>query len=159
MFSIGFLTGALALLCLIGIIVSIVKHRLSKDEKDKSSDLKGVFFAIGFLPMVFMTLSSFRGSSPVLTHFFAYIRNPFLSWEFTLDAFAGLSEFPVVMDLFTAIIFGSTVAITLSGDFDQLFVSDRISSGAGCSDILFGIKAPEHKEVSVSYLRFCRILS
>ena len=159
MLSTGFLTGALALLCLIALIVSIFKHKLSKEGKSKSSDLKGVFFAIGFVPMVIMTLSSFRFQSPTLANFFAYIRNPFFSVEFTLDAFASFGPFSFVIDFFTAILFGSTVAITISEAFEPRCVSDRISSGAGCSDILFGIKAPEHKEVSVSYLRFCRILS
>jgi len=159
MFSTGFLTGALALLCLIGIIVSIVKHRLNKDEKGKSSDLQGVFFAIGFLPMIFMTLSSFRSYSASLTQFFACIRNPFLSFEFTLNAVTGLSEFSFVLDFFTAIIFGSTVAITLSGDLDHRQLSDHVSGGAGRGDVVYGVLDPEHKEVSVSYLRFCRIRS
>ena len=159
MISIGFLTGALALLCLIGIIVSIAKHKLTKEQDGKTSDLRGVFFAIGFVPMLLMTLSSFRINSPALTHFFAYIRNPFLSVEFTLDAFAGIGEFSFIMDFFTAVLFGSTVAITLAGSYESCLVADRVSGGAGRADVLFGVKDPEHKEVSVSYLRFCRILS
>ena len=159
MISIGFLTGALALLCLVGIIVSVVKHRLSKGQDGKSSDLKGVFFAIGFLPMLLMTLSSFRVNSPLLTHFLAYVRNPFLSLEFTLDAFAGIGEFSFFMDFFTAVLFGSSVAVTLASSYASRCVTDLASVKAGRTDVLFGVKDPEHKEVSVSFLRFCRILS
>ena len=156
---IGFLTGALALLCLVEIVLSVVKHKLSKKEDHKSSDVKGVFFAIGFLPMVLMTLSSFRLHSPILTQFFAYIRNPFLSVEFTLDAFAGLGEFSFIMDFFTAILFGSTVAITLSGGLSARCVTDRISVGSERKDVLYGVKDSEPREVSASYLTFCRYLS
>ena len=159
MLSTGFLTGALALLCLIAVIISISKRKLSKDGKAKSADLKGVFFAIGFVPMVIMTISSFRAQSPVIFNFFAYIRNPFLSVEFTLDAFAGLGEFSFVIDFFTAILFGSTVALTLSNDFESLCVSDHIPGGAGHRNEVFEVRDPEHKEVTASYLRYCRILS
>ena len=159
MLSTGFLTGALALLCLIAVIVSISKRKLSKDGKAKSADLKGVFFAIGFVPMVIMTISSFRFQSPVISNFFAYIRNPFLSVEFTLDAFAGLGEFSFVIDFFTAILFGSTVALTLSSDFESLCVSDHVPGVRDQREISFEVKDPVHKEVSASYLRYCRILS
>lgn len=159
MLSTGFLTGALALLCLIAVIASIGKRKLSKDGKAKSADLKGVFFAIGFVPMVIMTISSFRFHSPVLSGFFAYIRNPFLSVEFTLDAFAGMGEFSFVIDFFTAILFGSTVAITLSSDFESLCVSDRVPGVPGHHNETFEVRDPENKEVAVSYLRYCRILS
>ncbi len=159
MSSTAFLTGALALLCLVAVIVSICKRKSSKNQKQNFSDLKGVFFAIGFLPMALMTLFSFRSQSPILANFFAYIRNPFLTVEFTLDAFAGFGNLPFVFDFFTAILFGSTVAITLSGDIDPLRASDRVKSGAGNTDVSFGVVDPAHKEVSVSYLRYCRILS
>ena len=155
----GFLTGAVALLCFVEIIISIVKCKLSDKEGGKSLDLKGVFFAIGFLPMVLMTLSSFRVGSPFLTHLFAYIRNPFLSMEFALDAFAGLSEFSFIFDFFTAVLFGSTVAITLSGGFSSRCVTDRISVGSERKDVLYGVKDSEPREVSASYLTFCRYLS
>lgn len=159
MLSTGFLTGALALLCLIALIVSIFKHKLSKEGKSKSSDLKGVFFAIGFVPMVIMTLSSFRFQSPTLANFFAYIRNPFFSVEFTLDAFASFGPFSFVVDFFTAILFGSTVAITISEAFEPRCVSDRVSCGRGQSEGSVDIVSPEYEETAVSYLRYCRFLS
>ena len=159
MLSTGFLTGALALLCLIALIVSMVRHKLSKEGKNKSSDLKGVFFAIGFLPMAIVTLSSFRFHSPAIANFFAFMRNPFLSIEFTLDAFAGLGEFSFVIDFFTAILFGSTVAITISEAFEPSCVSARVSDGRGRSEASFDVIEPEYKESAVSYLRYCRFLS
>lgn len=159
MSSTVFLTGALALLCLVAVVVSICKRKSSKKQKQNSSDLNGVFFAIGFLPMALMTLFSFRSQSPILANFFAYIRNPFLSVEFTLDAFAGFGNLPFVIDFFTAILFGSTVAITLSGDMDSLRTPDHVKNGAGNTDAVYDVVEPAHKEVSVSYLRYCRILS
>ena len=159
MLSTGFLTGALALLCLIALIVSMVRHKLSKEGKNKSSDLKGVFFAIGFLPMAIVTLSSFRFQSPAIANFFAYIRNPFLSVAFTLDAFAGIGEFSFVIDFFTAILFGSTVAITISEAFEPRCVSDCVACGRRRSEASFDVIDPEYKESAVSYLRYCRFLS
>ena len=159
MISIGILTGALALLCLVGGVVSAIKHRLSKKEDGKSSGLKGVFFVIGFFPMLFVTLSTFRGHSAYLTQFFAYIRNPFPSVEFLFDSFIGFSELPVVLDFFTAIVFGSTVAITLSGGFAPRCVPDHISGRAGHDAFVFNFKGTEPREVSAPYLTFCRYLS
>ena len=158
MSSTVFLTGALALLCLIALIVSVCKHKLSKEEKQKASGFGGVFFAIGFVPMALMTLSSFRAQSPILANFFAYFRTP-LSFEFTLDAVVGVGNLSFVIDFFTAILFGSTVAIALSGDFEPLRTSDHISGGAGQKDVAFCVNNVEHKELTVSYLKFCRILS
>ena len=159
MISIGFLTGALALLCLIGLVVTAIKHKLSKKGEGKSSDLKGVFFVIGFVPMLFVTLSSFRGHSAYLSQFFAYIRNPFLSMEFFFDALIGFDELPFVMDFFTAILFGSTVAITLSGDFEPRCVPDHLSGRAGNKDAFSDFNGSESREGSASYLTFGRYLS
>jgi len=158
MFSTGFLTGALALLCLVVVIASIFKRKLSK-VKNKAFDLKGVFLAFGFLPMAIMTLFSFRFQSAVLTNFFAYLRTPFLSFEFAIDAFAGFGQVSFVMDFFTVIIFGSTVAIALSSDVDSRLVPDHISGGANRNTAVFGEENLEKKGVSVPYLTYCRFLS
>ena len=157
MISVGFLTGALALLCLIGVIVSAAKHKPSKEKKSKSSDVKGMVFAIGFFPMLLMTLSSFRAHSAYLTQFFAYFRNPILSAEI-VDTFLGLGEFPIVLDFFTAIIFGSSVALALSGGL-KARVSKHIVDRASQRKVNFDMKDTESHEISASYLTFCRYLS
>jgi len=158
MFSIGFLTGALALLCFVGVVTSIVRRRLSKQQNAKSFDQKGVFFAIGFVPMVLMALSSFRFSSPALMNFFAIIRNPFISFEIAFNTFAGFQEASLVMDFFTAVLLGSSVVITLSDEYDSL-MSDRRSGGKMHSDVQFGLNTVDSADGAVYYLEFCRFLS
>ena len=159
MISIGILTGALALLCLIGGIVYVIRHKLSKKEGGKSSGLKGIVFVLGFFPMLFMSLSSFRTHSAYLTQFFAYVRNSFVSVEFLFDSFFGFGELSVVLDFFTAIIFGSTVAITLAGGLEPRCVADHLSGKGRRDRAVIDLKDTESREVSASYLTFCRYLS
>lgn len=155
----GFLIGAVALLCLVVIALVIMKHKSFKEESSRGADLKGVFFAIGFLPMLVMALSSIRSGSPFLTHLLAYIRNPFLTVEFAFDAFTGVSGFSFIMDFFTAVIFGSSVAITLAGGFASCHGEDHLSGRAHNPAVSYSSKETAPRETSASYLTFCRYLS
>ena len=158
MACIGVLTGAVALLCLAKIVSSIVKRKLSKKEGGRFSGLK-VFFVLGFLQVTFLTVSSFRSGSPVLTHLLAFIRSPLLSSELFFDNLTELGELPFVTDLFTAIIFGSSVAITLSDDLDINGVAPVVCEKKRGKAAQFSLKDAALHEVSSSYLTFCRYLS
>ena len=121
MFSTIFLCGVVTLLCLSAVNLAAYTHRLFKVNRSRRLDLRSFFWAIGFLPMAIMTISNIGFGNPVLMNLLTVLRNPFLSIDVTIGAFAQIGEISFLMDFITAILVSSTVVITLS---HQSFLED-----------------------------------
>ena len=114
MFSTVILCGVVTLLCLSAVNLVAYTHRLFRVNRSRRLDFSSFVWAIGFLPMAIVTISNIGGGSPILLNFLTFLRNPFLSIDVTIGAFAQIGELSFLMDFITAIILGSTVVITLS---------------------------------------------
>ena len=158
MSSTVFLWGALALLCLVSVVIAIIGHKQSKEGKCKPIGLGRIFFAIGLLPMAIMTIVSSRVNNPVLLNFLLYIRNPLPMLDF-FGTFAGVGEVSFLMNILTAMIFGSTVVITISYDLEVLRHHDHDAVKKPHCKQNAVAQLPDHKEISVPYIQYCRILS
>ena len=158
MSSTVFLWGALALLCLVSVIISIVGHKQSKDGKCKPMGLGRIFLAIGFLPMAILTIFSSRFSNPIVLNFLAFVRNPFPVFDL-FGTFAGVGEVSFLMNILTAMIFSSTVVITISYDLDVLRQHDHDAVKKPHCKYDAVAQMSDHKEIAVPYIQYCRILS
>jgi len=114
MFSTVILCGVVTLLCLSGINLVAYTHRLFRANRSRRLDLSSFVWAIGFLPMAIVTISNIGFGNPILLNVLTFLRNPFLSIDVTIGAFAQIGEISFFMDFVTAILLGSTVAITIS---------------------------------------------
>ena len=114
MFSTVILCGVVTLLCLSGINLVAYTHRLFRVNRSRRLDLSSFVWAIGFLPMAIVTISNIGVGNPILLNLLTFFRNPFLSIDMTIGAFAQLGEISFLMDFITAILLSSTVVITLS---------------------------------------------
>ena len=159
MSSTVFLWGALALLCLVSLVITIVRHKQSKDDRCKSFGLGEAFLAFGVLPMAFVTIFGSYITNPAILNFIAFLRSPLISLDLTFGAFAGFGEVSFLMNFLTAIIFSSTVVITISKDLELLKHDDHIRTKKHDGKCRPVSEALDHKEISVSYIKFCRILS
>ena len=158
MSSTVFLCGALALLCLVSVIITVIGRKQSKDGKCKPMGLGRIFLAIGFLPMAFVTIFSTRFSNPYLLNFLAFVRNPLPVLDL-FGTFAGVGEVSFLMNILTAMIFSSTVAITISYDLDVLRQRDHDAVKKPHCKYNAVAQVSDHKEIAVPYIQFCRILS
>lgn len=158
MSSTVFLCGALALLCLVSLIITIIGRKQSKDGKCKPIGLGRIFLAIGFLPMAVVTIFSTRFTNPYILNLLAFLRNPLPMLDF-FGNFACVGEVSFLMNILTAMIFSSTVAITISYDLDVLRQHDHDAVKKPHCKYNAVAQLPDHKEIAVPYIEFCRILS
>ena len=114
MFSTILLCGVVTLLCLSAVNLAAYTHRLFRVNRSRRLDLSSFVWAIGFLPMAIVTISNIGVGNPLLLNLLTFLRNPFLSIDVTIGAFAQIGELSFLMDFITAILFSSTVVITLS---------------------------------------------
>ena len=160
MFQTVFLCGVVTLLCLTAVSLAGYKLKLSKERRSKRLGLSRFFWAIGFLPVAIVTISNISFGNPVLTSLLAFFRNPFLTLDFTLGAFAQIGEISFLMDFITAILLTSTVVISLTDNDPTLSLPDarRAAKERTCKGRL-SFATPISPEGALSYIRFCRILS
>ncbi len=158
MSSTVFLCGALALLCLVSVIITIIGHKQSKDGKCKPIGLGRIFLAIGFLPMAIVTIFNTRFNNPYIINLLAYLRSPLPIMD-VFGTFAGVGEVSFLMNILTAMIFSSTVVITITYDLDLLRHRDHDAVKKTHCKKNAVAQLPDHKEVAVPYIQFCRILS
>jgi len=114
MFSTILLCGVVALLCISAVNLAAYTHKLFRVNRSRRLDLCSFVWAIGFLPMAIVTISNIGVGNPILLNLLTFLRNPFLSIDMTIGAFAQLGEISFLMDFITAILLSSTVVITLS---------------------------------------------
>ena len=152
------LCGVVTLLCLTTVNIAVVMCRLFTKERSRRLSLSGFFWAIGFLPMAIVTISNLSFGNPVLLNILAFFRNPFLSVDLTLGAFAGFGEISFLMDLVTAVLLSSTMVITLSAD-TLIFAHEANGTAKHRYDKDEPSLDPTERREVVPYIRYCRILS
>ena len=159
MFSTIVLCGVVTLLCLSAVTLAAYTRRLFKVNRSRRLDLCPFFWAIGFLPMAIVTISNIGVASPALLNLLTFLRNPFLSIEVTIGAFAQIGEISFLMNFITAILLSSTVVITLSRHYVAACGRDERAEDKTICKSKHSFETYEDAAPVRPYLSYCCFLS
>ena len=159
MFSTVFLCGVVTLLCLTAVSLVRYKYKLFQANRSRRISLDSFFWAIGFLPVAIVTISNISFGNPALSSIVTFLRNPVLTIDLTIGAFAQFGQLSFLMNIITAILLGSVVVISLSKDSFLLKNPASESARKDFGKSRAGAEEEDSTELARPYLRYCRILS
>lgn len=154
MFSTIFLCGVVTLLCLTAVSLLKYKHKLSRADRSRRLSLNPFFLAIAIV-----TISNIGACSPALSSISVFLRNPALTIDLTIGAFAQFGQLSFLMNIITAILLSSVVVISLSKGSFLLQNSALESAKKDFGKNKAGSEDEVCAEINRPYLRYCRILS
>jgi len=159
MFSAVIISAIAAVLSVAAIILGTYLFKLSKENKKTRIPLRGVFLALGFLPMALIMFSDIRHGGVPAMNYIQYFRTTFLV-DISPEIFASFGELSVLIDFFSTLTVTALVVMSVS-ECALFFIEGAVSIGQdSCGKE--GNETPEYMEErggAHSYICFGRYLS